>query len=110
MALLAHDLRRLPPATRKLLVFMPLHVSRQGLPGSDTAAIYAACKRQVVQLARTVPATMVVDFLIPSAITRPVSNYWDPLHYRVPVAARLMAEIAAASRGQAPPDGRVLLP
>ena len=64
---------------------------------------------QVMQVAQAVGNTVVVDFLRPSAITTERSNYWDPVHYRVPVADRLMAELAAAAQGKTTTDGAVLI-
>ena len=61
-------------------------------------------------LAARVPNAVVADFLIPSPITSSQANYWDPVHYREPVADRIMADLAAASAGQASPDDRILTP
>ncbi|MEJ1976061.1 MAG: hypothetical protein WDN49_08055 [Acetobacteraceae bacterium] len=110
LPMLAEGLAALPASTRKLLFFTPSHIDQQGLPGSDIAASAAACKRAVTQIAATVPGTVVVDFLIPSPITRERDNYWDPLHYRVPIADRIMRDLAEASRGQVSEDDRVLVP
>ncbi len=108
LPMLAHALGALPGRTRKIVFFTPAHVSLQGEPGSDFAAGWAACKVQVAAIAAEVPNTTVVDFQIPSPITRERTNYWDPVHYRVPVADRLMADLAAASTGQGSADDRIL--
>jgi len=105
MRLLADGLAALPAGAAKLLFFVPYHVSQQGQPGSAVAARFAACKRAAVDVASAVPGTMVLDFMIPSDITRDRDNYWDPLHYRLPIARRLMRDLAA---GQATPDDAVL--
>ena len=88
----------LPAATRKVLFFTPYHREQQGEPGSDTAWRWAACKRAVAQIAADTGAEA-LDFMIPSAITLNRDNYWDPLHYRVPIAAELAAALA---KGQSP--------
>lgn len=106
MRLLEDDLRVLPDTATKLLFFVPYHVSQQGPPGSADAARIAACKQAVVKVAAAVPGTVVLDFMIPSDITRDRDNYWDPLHYRLPIATRLMRDLAA---GHATPDDAVLL-
>jgi len=106
MRLLADDLAALPATTKKLLFFVPYHVSQQGQPGSAVAAWTAACKRAVVSLATAVPETAVMDFMIPSDITSHRDNYWDPLHYRLPIAHRLMRDLAA---GHPTPDAAVLV-
>lgn len=110
LPLLAAALRALPASTRKILFFTPGHVSQQGAPGSDFAATWAACKAQVALSAASVPNAVVADFLIPSPITADRASYWDPVHYRVPVADRVMADLALAADGQATPDDRILTP
>ncbi len=105
MRLLADDLAVLPATATKLLFFVPYHISRLGQPGSAVAAWAAACKQTAVDLAAAVPGTVVMDFMIPSGITRDRDNYWDPLHYRLPIAKRLMRDLAA---GHATPDDAVL--
>ena len=110
LSMLAERLAALPAETRKLLFFTPSHISQQGEPGSDIAALTAACKRAVAVIASGVPGVKVVDFLIPSPITRARDNYWDPLHYRVPIASRIMRDLLAASEGETSEDDRLLTP
>lgn len=98
----------LPAATRKLLVFTPSQAGQLGAPGSDLAGLLAACKHDVAALAAGIPNTVVVDFMVPSPITLDRVNYWDPVHYRVPVADRIMADLAEAVAGRATPDSRLL--
>ena len=107
---LATGLASLPAATRKLLVFMPSDLGQHGAPGSDAAAVLAACKAAVTDIARRVPGSLVVDFQIDSPITRPRENFWDPLHYRIGIADRLMRDLTAALGGQANEDDRILWP
>ena len=110
LPLLAAGLAALPPATEKLLVFMPSEIGQHGAPGSDAAALLAACKAAVVDVARVTAGALVVDFQIDSPITRARDNYWDPLHYRITIADRIMADLAAARGGRAGPDDRILWP
>jgi hypothetical protein len=53
-----------------------------------------------------------VDFRIPSRVTREDSNYWDPLHYRIGIADRIVAALVEASAGRESPDEfyRILAP
>lgn len=97
LPLLATALAALPAATRKILFFTPAHIAQQGTPGSDFAAMLDDCKRQVVAIARGIPSAEVLDFMIPSPITTTAASYWDPVHYRVPVADRLMTDLASAT-------------
>lgn len=96
--------------TLKLVVFTPIHLGNQPMPGSEGAKAVAACKFRIVELARDIPNTRVVDFMIDSPITRPATNYWDPLHYRVGLADRIVTDLAAApkDRGARSPDYRLL--
>jgi hypothetical protein len=110
LAMLADGLAALPPATRKLLVFMPSEIGQHGVPGSDAAAMLAGCKQAVSDIAAATPGTVVVDFQIDSPITRSRDNYWDPLHYRITVADRLMQDIAAAAAGRGTENDRILVP
>jgi hypothetical protein len=38
----------------------------------------------------------VVDFRRPSPVTVEDANYWDALHYRLPIAGRIVAGLRAA--------------
>ena len=110
MEYLRDALAELPASTRKVLWFTPYYVRFIGL-GTPAEAQWAACKQRVVALAEGAANTVVVDFLRPSAITEEPTNYWDAHHFREPVAARLSAELAAASlRGAPPADGGLLYP
>ncbi|KQT88889.1 hypothetical protein [Methylobacterium sp. Leaf466] len=88
-------LAAMPSATTKLLAFMPVHVAVQGRPGTARGAREAACKARVAAIGRRRGAT-VVDFRMPSPVTTQDRNYWDPLHYRLPVAARIVEALARA--------------
>ena len=108
LALLADAIRALPGNTRKIIFFTPAHVSQQGVLGSDFAATWASCKAQVATIAAEVPNAVVSDFLIAGPITSDTMNYWDPVHYRVPIADRIMADLAAAAIGQPTQDDAIL--
>jgi hypothetical protein len=82
-------LQLLPKETRRLLVYMPLHVATQPTPGSRTSAEVELCKTRIDAVARRNGAK-VVDFAIDSPVTRNDANYWDPLHYRLPIAPRIV--------------------
>ena len=84
-----------PKGTRLLLVFMPSHISVQPVPGSREAARKQICKTRIWQLGKRYGAAM-IDFRIRSSITSEDSNFWDPLHYRLPIAHRIVDGIARA--------------
>lgn len=98
-----------PSTTRLLLVLPPIHVAAQAEPGTAEEASDAACKAGIVEIARR-RGVVVVDFRLPTALTGEDSNYWDKLHYRLPVAARVVESLAQAARtGEVPPDGSARL-
>jgi hypothetical protein len=94
-----------PQNAEKILAFMPLNVAAQPVAGSIGAANFAACKARLTEIAQARGAIL-VDWAIPSQITREVSNYWDPLHYRLSIAHRLARDLAGPVRaGQGSPEG-----
>ncbi len=80
---------------RVVLAFMPMHVASQPVPGSMEAAKLDECKARIVVIAKGKSAPL-IDFDIPSQITTDDANYWDPLHYRVGIAERIVADIERA--------------
>jgi hypothetical protein len=109
-ALLAERLAALPAATRVLLFFVPYHVSLQPRPGTIDELLWAACRRDIEAIARARPGTILADFMIPSSITREDTNYWDPQHYRIGIADRLVRDLAEAAAGRATPDLALIVP
>lgn len=88
-----------------VLVITPVHVNVQPVPGSIEAEREATCKREMAEVAQR-HGLVVFDFRIPSAITKPDENFWDPLHSRVPVADNVVHRlIRAAGNPQIPGDG-----
>jgi hypothetical protein len=108
LAWLDDSLKRLPVTSRTILAFMPVHVAEQPAPGTYAADAEAECKARIAAIGRKHGAT-VADWRIPSPITRNEANYWDRLHYRVQIAARLVGEIAAAAAGKESEDGSYIL-
>jgi hypothetical protein len=105
-------LTRVPADALKLLVFMPVHAAAQGAPGTPAGLREEACKARVAALGARHGA-MVVDFRRVSPLTSQDAHYWDALHYRLPVAARVVADLqAAVAHGTDDPGGdyRVLTP
>lgn len=98
-------LAAVPGGARKLVAFMPVHVAAQGAAGTPEGAREAACKARVAAIGRARQA-VVVDFRLPSPITTRDENYWDALHYRLPVAARIVRGLQdAAATGADAADG-----
>ncbi|ACA19832.1 conserved hypothetical protein [Methylobacterium sp. 4-46] len=94
-----------PSDALKVAAFMPAHVAVQPRPGSPEAAQEAACKEEVAAIGRRHGAT-VVDFRIPSPVTARDANYWDALHYRLPIAERVLDGLRrAVATGADDPEG-----
>ena len=98
-------LGRVPPGAAVILALMPVHVAAQPVPGSREEAIAAECKARIAEIGARRNAT-VVDFRLRSPVTGDDANYWDPLHYRLPVAERIVAALRAAQETRRDaPDG-----
>lgn len=94
----------LPGETRKLLVYMPVHVAAQPVPGSQRDAEITICKARIADIAHKHKAR-VVDFSFASGVTSKDENYWDPLHYRLPIADVIVQGLKKASEtGQSAAD------
>jgi hypothetical protein len=89
------DILKATPSTLKIVAFMPIHIAAQHLPGSRYAAVDNECKSRITKIA-TDRGARVIDWLFASPITTKDSNYWDPLHFRMPIAQRLMRELGPA--------------
>ena len=66
--------------------------------GSAAWQRFEACKAGIVAIAARQNA-VVADYAHPSPLTRQDSNYWDPAHYRLPIARRIEADLIALGRG-----------
>jgi hypothetical protein len=95
LAWLDELMAQVPTSTRRVLALMPLHVAAQPTPGSEGDAKMNECKARIAAIG-TKRGVQVVDFSIASDITRNDANYWDPLHYRVPIASRIVAALKQA--------------
>jgi len=88
-------LTQMPATTRKVLVYMPVHVATQPWPGTREAAVEADCKARIADIARKT-GSKVIDWRISSPLTREDANYWDRLHYRLPIAQKIARELPPA--------------
>jgi hypothetical protein len=95
LAWLDAALAQIPSSSLKILAFMPVHVAAQPWPGTRGAQTEAECKARIVAIARKRDAK-VVDWRFASPLTTDEANYWDSLHYRVPIATRIAHQLAAA--------------
>jgi hypothetical protein len=89
----------------RIIAFMPVHIAAQPGPGSESAARYAVCRDRIAALAKS-HGVPVIDFAIASDVTSNDWNYWDPLHYRLPIAGRIVEGLKEAMvTGQDSPGG-----
>lgn len=94
-----------PKSTRLMLVMPPSHVAAFPREGSVAGQRYAACKAGIAAAARRYGATM-VDYAHASPVTTQDANYWDNLHFRLPIAQRVEEELVGVAKGDAAlPDG-----
>lgn len=89
---LESQLRKVPSGTRIVLVLSPVHVASQPRAGSKAAAVDDLCRTRLSDIASRHHAS-VIDYRWFSALTMDDTNFWDPLHYRLPVARRLEKSI-----------------
>jgi len=100
-------LAALPGQTKKLIVLPPAHLTALPREGSAGWQRYAACKEALRTLAARRGA-VIADFAHRSMVTQQDSNYWDPLHFRLPIARRVEADLTAIARdAQVSSDGFV---
>ncbi|MEE7503040.1 hypothetical protein ACLBXO_08485 [Methylobacterium sp. C33D] len=98
-------LRRVPAEALKIVAFMPVHAAAQGSPGTAAGRREEACKARAAMIG-TRHGAVVVDFRRISPLTSRDANYWDALHYRLPVAGRIVSDLArAVATGRDDPDG-----
>ena len=95
LAWLTDLMTRAADGTRFVLAFMPAHIAAQPQPQSREAARESECKARIATLA-TRHGAYLIDFKIRSSITTEDSNFWDPLHYRLPIAHRIVSGIGRA--------------
>ena len=88
-----------------VLVTMPVHIAAQARSATPEAARETRCRMAMAEIAGR-HGLAPIDFRKPSPITRADRNYWDPLHYRVPIATRIVQGIGrAVATGKSDPDG-----
>jgi hypothetical protein len=86
-------LKQLPENTQVTFVFPPVHISAQPRPGGREAALETLCKAHIASFKSVHQNTNVLDWRIGSQITSHDENYWDPLHYRLPIAQQLTQKL-----------------
>jgi hypothetical protein len=104
---LAATLAELPKGARLILLFPPAHEAALPLSGSYDEAREAECKRRLAVIARARQGIL-VDFRFPSPITSEDDYFWDTLHYRLPIARRIVGALRQAADGGSGSDFKVI--
>jgi len=109
LAWLEASIAAFPKATQVMLVLPPAHLAAYPREGSAAGQRYARCKADIAALAHRHGAVL-VDYAHASPITTQDANYWDPLHFRLAIAARFGEELARIGQGGAPQaDGAAIV-
>ncbi len=102
---LDESLARLPAGVKKYLMLPPVHVHALPEPHSLREAWEAECKRRIATIARRRGA-LLVDWRIASPIASEDTHFWDPIHYRAPIADRLIDDLGhIVNEGRESQDG-----
>jgi hypothetical protein len=101
--LLRRMLASLPSDTVKVVFLPPYNHTHLPAHGSRQDTVLQACKVRIVDIARAIKGTTVVDFMFRSPITLADDNYWDRVHYRVSVADKIDRSLLVAL-GKGPED------
>lgn len=102
LAWLEQGLAAFPAGTRRLIVLPPVHAGALPREGSVAWQRLEACKAEIAAIAARRQA-IVADYAHPSPLTREDANYWDPAHYRLPIARRIEGDLIALGRGEPAP-------
>ncbi|MBB4092468.1 hypothetical protein HGG72_08505 [Ochrobactrum pecoris] len=94
---LAVTLSEIPDDTKTLIVRMPVNVTALAVPGTRNEQAEKECFRRTKELAgaRGIP---IFDMAFASPFTTNDLNYWDPMHYRLPLGAQIVRAIGRAYR------------
>jgi len=107
---LAETLETVPPSTDVIFARMPVHSAALPVEGTRIAQVYRECFRQIGEIASR-HHTPMFNMAFASSITTNDFNYWDRLHYRLPVGNQIVGELARAHRtGQPSPTLKISVP
>jgi hypothetical protein len=107
LAWLERGLAAFPAGTKRLIVLPPLHAGAQPREGSAAWQRLQDCKAQIERIAAGQGA-VIADYAHGSQLTRADDNYWDPVHYRLPIARRIEADLIALAQGRRPAEDPAL--
>jgi hypothetical protein len=85
----------LPPETGFVIVMPPVYQTMLAHRGTQLAADLAACKAELARRVADRERSGFLDFLVDGPISRASENFMDPQHYRMNIARKIEARIAA---------------
>lgn len=94
---LSETLDLIPTGTNTLIVHMPVNVTAQSAPGTRAEQAEKECVRRIQEIA-TSHSVPVFDMAFASPFTTNDLNYWDRMHYRVPLGEQVVKAIGQAYR------------
>lgn len=94
---LAETLSEIPDDTKTLIVRMPVNVTALAVPGTRNEQAEKECFRRTKELAKS-RGVPIFDMAFPSLFTTNDLNYWDPMHYRLPLGPQIVRAIGQAYR------------
>ena len=94
-------LNQLPDTTSKIVIIPPFHHYRQATPGSMDDIKWVEFKRRLAEVTCRYENALLIDFMIKSPITTKDENYFDHIHFTVPIAKEIAHAIAREVVSQA---------
>lgn len=88
----------LPAETALVLIVPPAYTNIQPPPGTEKAFSLQACKAALTEAAEAHARSAVVDWRVDRPENRNPELFFDPLHYRLPIARQVEKDVAAAVR------------
>jgi hypothetical protein len=88
----------LPAETALVLIVPPTYTNIQPPPGTEKAFSLQACKAALTEAAKAHAKSTVVDWRVDRPENRNPELFFDPLHYRLPIARQVEKDVAAAVR------------
>jgi hypothetical protein len=89
-------LAKVQPATAVLLVWPPVYIAEQPVPGSPLEETWRACHQAYADIVARRPRSAMLDWAVDRPENRDAANFFDKSHYRSALAAKVEADIAAA--------------
>ncbi|NLI27846.1 MAG: hypothetical protein GX413_10775 [Acetobacter sp.] len=105
MAFLTDLLSDIPPGTKIILWSPPVAADFRGAPGTMTGQIRESCDAHMGYLTHLRPDITAVTFNLDDPRLSARHNFWDPIHFRAPLAAQIGNNLLPAAQNQDSPDG-----